>query len=262
MISDEVKTLSTDIDSLVKELNSKKIISIKSREDLESLNAIIIQWKKISRSIKLEESVKTALDGKINECVDEASATNPMNKTVIKTLNEFNTILKKEVIFNLSVCNQTLLHPEIKDAMRRFEGSLKGILETHYFEEAEKCLENALYRSFIVSSWSVVMYRLYKLIEDRGFNQFISAFVARYQKTDIILNALSDFYIIPDSKTIAVAASKSIRPYIIDKTQKEILERNLKIRNMCAHVSENYYPLESSVLVYVDEVVGTFLSKT
>jgi len=256
------KTLSQNVDDLVRSLSSKKITSIKSKNDLDSLRAIILNWRAISRSINPDKAIKQTLDDKINELADEASATNPMRRAVIQTLNEFNTILKRDIVLSLSVCDQTILHPQIEAAMKKFESSLKGPLEIDYFKQAEKCLENGLHMPFIVCSWSVVMYRLYKLIEDRGFSQFISAFTSMYPRTKVVLNALSDFYDISDSNTIKVAASKSIRPYIIDKQQKDILERNLRIRNMSAHVSQNFKPEESTVLVYIDEVVGSFLSKT
>ncbi len=262
MISDEIKELSRNVDDLVRLLRPKKITAIKSKEDLNSLHHIILKWGAISRCIKLEGDVKKTLDDEIAKCVKETSLENPMRIKIVRILNDFNTILKREVILNLSVSSQTILHADIREAMKKFEGSLKDSLEKEYFEEAEKCLENGLNRAFIVCSWSVVMYRLYQLIRNRGFCQFVSAFALAYPNTKITLNALSDFYDISDSKTIGIAASKSITPYIIDKQQKEILERNLKIRNMSAHVSQNFRPTESTVLVYIDEVVDTFLSKT
>jgi hypothetical protein len=262
MISDEVKQLSQIIDDLIKQLKLKRITSIKSRADLDTIQGIIVNWHTIVCQLNLDAVTRQSLNDEMVKCATEISLSNPMQVKIITTLSDFNTILKREVLLKPSVLSRTILHLDIRNAMNKFENSLKDPLEITYFKEAEICLENHLFRPFIICSWNVVMFRLYKIIEKRGFNQFISAFASMFPKTSIILNALSDFYDIPDSKIIGVAASKSITPYIIDKQQKDILERNLKIRNMSAHVSENFKPAESTVLVYIDELVDTFLSKT
>jgi len=260
MIADRVESLSKDVEKLLRVLSSKKIHSIKAIEDKSQLNKIVIEWKTIAPLLDIPDNVRKELDMQIEICAKEASNHQTLARPVKEALKEFNQKLKHNIILNPAGKGKTLVYPELYDAMKKFEASLKDDFEKEYFQEAEMCLIHGLFRAFIVTSWSVVMYRLYKQIEARSFDKLVQPL--RDVGVNKTVTELSDFFSIDEAKVIEAAAHKSYNPHIIDKHQKEILLENLKVRNRCAHVSTCFSPKASNVLAYVDAVVESYLSKT
>jgi hypothetical protein len=260
MTTPNVDSLSKDVEKLIKTLASKKIYYIKASDDRSQLEKAIIDWRTISSSLDIPQCVRDELDAQIQICAKEASGDNPMVKTVITAMRKFSQILKHNVILVPSNNGKTIVRPELDEAMKKFEASLKDDLERDYFQEAEKCLTHELNRAFIVTSWSVVMYRLYKQMEARGFDKLTQPL--KEVGVNKTVTELSDFFSIDEAKVIEAAASKTYVPHLIDKHQKEILVENLKVRNRSAHVSTCFSPKASNVLAYVDAVVDSYLSKT
>jgi hypothetical protein len=258
-----VEELHKDIQDFIKLVCPKKVTGLQGRTDLELLDKIIGDWKSLSRIVKLEEPASERLGELIQKCVYERGKPHPLKNTVCKSLKEFNLIFYSKVVVEARAHQYGLVHHDLLLTLDRFETSLKDPTERDYFAEARNCIGNNLYRSFIVMSWNVVMYRLYKLVEFTGYDDFIKAYCQvypRHKKPN--LSSLEDFFDISDSQVIEVASNKSIKPHIIDKHQKEMLLRNLRIRNMAAHVSTSFVPRNATVLGYVEEIVDSFLSRT
>jgi len=200
------------------------------------------------------------LDQLIETCANEAGKTNPLKTPICKALKEFNKEFYRGILLDHRTRSQTSIQQGITQAVEKLEHSLLDSFERRYFTEAKGCAEHGFCRSFIVVAWSIAMYRLYCLIQKSGFVSFEQTYLTMFPKSNFSLTSLEDFFDVSDHNVLQVAASKSIIPHIIDKHQRETLLRNLRLRNMCAHVSKNYAPTEPTLIGFVDEVVDSFLS--
>lgn len=239
----------------------KKIATLQATGDKELLNRVIVGWKELSKVVPIEKEVQAEMDSLMDVCIHEAGKTYPVKDTVCRAIKDFSRLFHNKVVIEKRIIEKGLLHPDLKAALERFERSLTHDIERSYFAEAKKCIEFHLYRSFIVMSWNIVMYRLYTKIQKAGFEEFARVYESIF-KSKITLHGLDDFYDVPDSCAIKASANKSIHPHIIGKEQEIILLSNLKRRNLCAHVSTAPPPRESTVLAFLEEIVDSFLSGT
>ncbi len=258
-----VEELYSDIQDFVKLVCPKKVTSLESRSDLELLDSIIADWNNLARVVKVDTLSSDTMNHLIKTCIAERGKTHPLKDRICKAIKEFNQLYYSEVVIEARSHQYGLVHHDLLSAISRLESSLKDSTEREYFAEAKACIGHGLYRSFVVMSWNIVMYRLYKRIEAGGFAEFLNAYAQAYPGSKKpSLSCLEDFFDISDAQVIETSANKSIQPHIIDKHQKEILARNLRVRNMSAHVSTSFIPREATVLGYVQEILDSFLSRT
>jgi hypothetical protein len=236
-------------------------VKISAKDDIIAIEKIVLDWRRIDTHLNIDKDVLEELGANMDIIGDEIAKSNPLKNTICDALKVFKKLYHKNVLMDSRLSGYSSIHPDLMVAMDKFEGSLQDDFEGEYYAEAKKCLAHQLYRPFIVSSWNVVMYRLFRLIEKDGLKKFETAY-NKGNGRPVCLNSLEDFYDINDYRVIDLAGSNSGGPKILDKHQKEILFDNLKIRNKCAHVSTCFRPKEGTVLKYVDEVVDSFLTKS
>jgi len=258
-----VDELYIEVQDFVKLVCPKKVVALSGKSDLESLDGIISDWNNLVRVIKVEKPAVDAMNELIDVCIAERGKAHPLKDSICKALKEFNQLYYSKVVVEARSHQYGLVHHDLLSAIGKLEASLKDSLEREYFIEAKSCVWHGLYHSFVVMTWNIVMYRLFRRIELAGFSDFLKAYCLAFPGAKKpSLTCLEDFFDISDASIIEAASNKSIQPHIIDKHQKEVLLRNLRVRNMSAHVSTSFAPREATVLGYVQEIVDSFLSRT
>lgn len=250
-----MRKLLKSVDKLLGRIGSKRIVYISS-EDKKCLEGIIRKWNVIKKSEKLPSSVRTELNDQIQICIEELKKQYPLKEKIRDSLKFFRAPLYGAVIQAEAKAGKKYPISEVMREMNRLKRKIRGKLERDYFAEAEKCLRVGAKRAFIVMTWNIVIYRVYKRIEAEGLQKFENAYNAKYGRSrPIKINTIEDLYYVRDENLFHVCQDLGI----FDKHLKEMFLEHLKIRNKCAHISIRYKPTDGTILKFTSELIENFL---
>lgn len=113
------------------------------------------------------------------------------------------------------------------------------------FRQALRCAESGLYRAAYVMSWAAFMDFLEEILEADGFAKILAA---RPKWTITSLTDLREHY--PESQIIDAMRDANV----ITRNEWKALQGLLNSRNECAHPSE-YYPDLNTTLGYISDLL-------
>lgn len=255
-----VEELHREIESFIATTCPKNSPQIRSLEEISQLEIIITNWKKMAQLGVLERSLIDELDPLMEVCVHEKSKMFPMRSPVCVALRKFNRVVYEKAVVMAKADQLGVIPQEMRAATKKIEDSLEDSVEEDYFREANGCIQSGYLRSFIIMTWNIVMYRLYKRIDAAGLANFSAAYAVTFPGRKIGLSAMNDLCDLSDYEVIRTSSNRSMKPRLIDKDQEKVLQKSLTTRNLCAHVSERYKPKDAAVICFADEVADSFLS--
>lgn len=119
-----------------------------------------------------------------------------------------------------------------------------------YILEAVKCLSIGAYRAAIVFLWTGAVARLRDQIWTNYSMKEIES-VLKAHRQSAKFGKKADFAYVKDSELLQISLDLSV----LDKTQKQILEQGLELRNGCGHPTK-YNPGEKRTSSFIEDVVG------
>jgi hypothetical protein len=255
-----VEELHREIEFFIAKSCPKNSPQIRSLDEISQLEIIITNWKKMAKHGVLEKLLIDELDPLMEICVHEKSKSLPMRNPVCVALRKFNRIAYEKAVVMAKADQLGMIPQEMRAASKKIEDSLEDSIEEDYFREANGCIQSGYLRSFIIMTWNIVMYRLYKRISAAGLANFAAAYTVTFPGRKNGPSTMSDLCELSDFEVIRTSSNRSMTPRLIDKDQEKILQKSLTTRNLCAHVSERYKPKEAAVICFADEVADSFLS--
>ncbi|MBD3422248.1 MAG: tyrosine-type recombinase/integrase [Chitinivibrionales bacterium] len=129
-------------------------------------------------------------------------------------------------------------------------GHLADDSDREYSQEVIKCLNAGAFRSAIIMLWILTINVINKkcLNKKAEFNIAIKKHVHNART----VNDLEDFDYFKESKVLLAAEELNI----FDKSERQVLEHCLDIRNRCSHPAI-YKPSPAKVLSFIDDIVRT-----
>lgn len=143
--------------------------------------------------------------------------------------------------------------PEIEHdvgTLSKLVASITNTYERDYFQEALKCLQVGALRATVVFVWSGTIRRIQQECLKKRVSAVNSA-VQRHDSRARTITNIDDFSYIKDST--ALLASQDLGIY--DKSQRQILEQALVLRNKCGHPGK-YSPGPKRVSSFIEDIIG------
>jgi len=126
--------------------------------------------------------------------------------------------------------------------------------ERDYIHEALRCLGAGAYRGAILMGWAATMNNLYRKIEQVGFQQFYQA-CQQLMKSPRRVRRRNDLEYYRDSDVLKAGE----RIGLFDRNVRAALEKQLDVRNRCAHPGE-VKPQIHVVNAFFEEIIQYVLS--
>jgi hypothetical protein len=136
------------------------------------------------------------------------------------------------------------------DELTVLAASIEDEAVRDYILESIKCLQIGAYRAAIVFLWTGAVARLRDDLWNTKSRKEIEA-ALKLHRQNAKFGKKADFAYVKDSELLQVTLDLSV----LDKTQKQILEQSLELRNGCGHPTK-YNPGEKKTSSYIEDVVG------
>lgn len=143
--------------------------------------------------------------------------------------------------------------PTVQNDIEELTGLAASIADESvrdYIIESIKCLQIGAYRAAIVFLWTGAVARLRDELWGTKSTKEIEASL-KVHRQNAKFGKKADFAYVKDSELLQAALDLSV----LDKTQKQILEQSLELRNGCGHPTK-YNPGEKKTSSFIEDVVG------
>lgn len=219
-----------EVESFIEYMDSRDSKTIHTNEYEDVSRELYADWQQVKVSLRhfVNSDIIGLIDDQFNSLLEESRSSRPNVNATLGYLRE----IENEYIKNI--------HPEIsfRDIEAGFVNSLITDLEKvnnekyyEYIEEAVQCVQCGAYRGAVVLGWQAAIYALYQEIENHN-----DPFHVEYQKKfnttpDITVNSFWDFQKLQDRNILILSEHMGI----IDKSLKDMLDRERDVRNKAAH---------------------------
>lgn len=132
---------------------------------------------------------------------------------------------------------------------------IKNVDERDYLIEAMRCMENKALRAGIIFAWTAANLNIRRKCISKGYRLLNLARVKHDQGSREIKKE-EDFSYIKDKTTLMI----SLELGLFDKSEKDVLETHLNLRNMCGHPS-NYRPDGLKAASFISDLLELVFSR-
>lgn len=141
---------------------------------------------------------------------------------------------------------------QVHSLLASLPGRLSAPEQQDYLDEAIRCFRAEAWRGAALMSWNLAFDHLVQVIVTTRLADFNAAYAKQYQKKPLTFSDRADFQEVKESVVIDIARAAGIT----DKTQHQVLDRNLGVRNSIAHPSAFPFKQPQSE-AFILEVVQT-----
>ncbi len=127
---------------------------------------------------------------------------------------------------------------------------IDDVLTAEYFKEGIDCLNIGRLRAAVVFIWSGVIYLIRQRLIKKKLTD-LNATLRKYDPKARTIKKIDDFSYIKDS--VLLLATQDLG--LFDKSQREVLEEDLDLRNKCGHPAK-YSPGPKRVSAFIEDVVN------
>jgi site-specific recombinase XerD len=121
--------------------------------------------------------------------------------------------------------------------------------EKDYLIESIKCLETGALRSGIVFAWVAAIRNIHGQMVKHG-HRTLNVAIKKHSPNAIDVKTIDDFLYIKDSVTLKAALDLDI----FDKSEKDVLEECLNLRNKCGHPGQ-YKPRPLKAMAFLEDLI-------
>ncbi len=143
--------------------------------------------------------------------------------------------------------------PEIKHNVETLKQALIKIPDQDikdFVGESISCFQAGFLRASVVLLWSGAVLSLRRLALNQG-NKKLNFSIKRFDTKSRFVTKIDDFSYLKDATLLLVLQDLGL----IDKSQREALEGNLKLRNSCGHPAK-YRPGKSKVAGFIEDITS------
>ena len=219
-----------EVEEFHNKLKSRSTETIHTDSYKQTVRELYADWQQVKISLKpfLSDNIITDIDEQVTSLLAESRKSRSKVKTSVNYLKHIENIYVKYI------------YPEI--SYRQIEaGFVNGLVSEiekinsdkyhDYLEEAIQCVQAGAYRGAVVLAWQAGMYGLYRKLESQE-DEIHVAYQKKFKKRlEVDINNFWDFQKISDRNILILAESVGI----IDKSLKDMLQREKDIRNKAAH---------------------------
>lgn len=220
----------SEIRSFKSELDKKNTKTIHSTSYKENVEKFYTDWKSVQRNLDryIGEDEISEIGENLEKLFTESRSSRPSVKKSAKFLENIEDIFIKNIKHKIEVSNIGL------DTVANIQQSIQELSDEKYIdylEEAAKDIQVESYRSSIVLGWQAVMFAIYKEMSESNYN-IRSEYKAKFNRDPgFSIKDFWDFQRMRDKNTLILAEETSV----IDKSQKDILDKERNLRNKAAH---------------------------
>ncbi|WP_435069636.1 hypothetical protein [Haloplanus sp. C73] len=219
-----------EVQRLKSHLEGKSSKTVHTNEYEESCRELYADWQEVKISLKplADQQIIDSMDKEFTALLRESRKSRSSVQTSVGHLRE----VEDEYIEHV--------YPEVshRDISAGFIHSLAADLEQirtdkyhDYMEEALQCVQAGAYRGAVVLGWQAAMYALYKGLEAHN-DPIHVAYQKQFQTTpNFNITDFWSFQKMNDRDILILAENVGL----IDKSLKDILDKERDIRNKAAH---------------------------
>lgn len=225
-----VKDFFEEVEEFRKELDSRNQDTIHTDKYQDTVRDLYADWHEVKISLKplIEQQVIESIDNEFSDLIVESRRTNSRVSESASCLR----LVEDRYVQHVypAITNRSVETGFVNSLVTDLE-AIETDKYHEYMEEAIQCVQAGAYRGAVVLGWQAAIFALYQELDDHE-DPIHVAYQKKFKtKPDFKIDSFWDFQKIPDSNILILAESIGI----IDKSLKDMLDREIDIRHKAAH---------------------------
>lgn len=219
-----------EVEEFHDDLDSRSTDTIHTQSYESTVRELYADWHQVKISLKafVGDDLINELDKQFSGLLEESHKSRSSVSESANYLKNIERVYIKYIYPDIS-------HREIEaDFVNNLVSDLEQIEEDKYhdyMEEAIQCIQAGAYRGAVVLGWQAGMFAIYRELEENG-DPIHVAYEKKFGTTpDVNIGDFWDFQKMKDRDILILAESVGL----IDKSLKDILDRDRDVRNKAAH---------------------------